>query len=317
MKKINIRNLNSAIQEEYDIFLCSASFEQRCLSIPSKLKTKKFKKVIILENKNYSKIIEDNAKELYKLYPNSGTLISVEYSNSLLLADTIAKMINSVSGRNFKVLIDITTFTHEALMICLKILNINKKVKSVVCLYVNAMEYCPGQEIDKKWLSQGCEELRPILGYPGLLLPSQKTHLVVIVGYEFNRAFDMITEVEPNSITLAYGSPDKALTEKDREANEFFNGLVQKMAFEFSSIESISVSCNDPRHMAQQLTQIYIDHCDENIIEVPMNNKMSTVGVALAAMQNENVQICYAPAVIYNESNYSLPGKDCYIFDYK
>lgn len=48
-----------------------------------------------------------------------------------------------------------------------------------------------------------------------------------------------------------------------------------------------------------------------------MNNKMSTVGVALAAMQNENVQICYAPAVIYNESNYSLPGKDCYIFDYK
>lgn len=91
MKKINIRNLNSAIQEEYDIFLCSASFEQRCLSIPSKLKTKKFKKVIILENKNYSKIIEDNAKELYKLYPNSGTLISVEYSNSLLLADTRRK----------------------------------------------------------------------------------------------------------------------------------------------------------------------------------------------------------------------------------
>ena len=48
-----------------------------------------------------------------------------------------------------------------------------------------------------------------------------------------------------------------------------------------------------------------------------MNNKMSTVGVFLSKIKNDDVQVCYAPAVIYNEENYSEPGNDCYIFDLK
>ena len=214
-------------------------------------------------------------------------------------------------------MIDITTFTHENLLIFLKILQQDKKIKKIQCIYLNAAEYCPEANLEKKWLSRGCGEIHSVLGYSGMILPSRKLHLIVIVGYEYSRAFEMISMLEPNSITLIYGSSNSSLTEKDKEANQVFNSLVQQMTFEFSNVESIQVPCNDPQSVATALQHLYAEHSDDNVMVVPMNNKVSTVGVYLSLPGNDDVQICYAPAVVYNESNYSVPGKDCYLFDIK
>jgi hypothetical protein len=46
-----------------------------------------------------------------------------------------------------------------------------------------------------------------------------------------------------------------------------------------------------------------------------MNNKLSTIGVAWAGFDNEDVQLCYAQALRYNYSNYSLPGDTCYLME--
>ncbi len=314
MEKVHIRFLNSTLEPNYDIFLCSASFEQRCLSVPNKVKHKKFKKVIAVENINGSSIIKKHAQELDAIFSGNITSLKVDFSDSLIVADKIAKEIHSVQGRKLNVLVDVTTFTHEVLMICLKVLCVSSKIGKITCIYVNAEEYCPEQPVNKKWLSKGCKNVHPVLGYPGMLFPSQKTHLIVIVGYEYGRAFDMISALEPNSITLAYGSPEDALTKKDHEANQVFNSLVEKMAFEYSNIESLKIPCNDPYRTSKALQDLYDSHETDNIIVVPMNNKMSTVGLVLSSIKNERVQICYAPAVLYNETNYSSPGVDCYIF---
>jgi len=316
MKRINIRYLNSTLDDDYDVFICSASFEQRCLCIPSKIKKKKFQKAIIIENIKGPTLISENAKQLIELFSAKTVSVQIDINDSLLIADRITKEISGLSGRKIKVLIDVTTFTHEVLMVCLKVLHINSRVKSITCVYVNASEYCPGQSLENKWLSKGCEAIRPILGYPGMLLPSQKTHLIVIVGYEYNRAVDLITSLEPNSISLVYGAPSDSITEKDREANEKFNELVKQMTFEFSNVESITIPCNDPHKTAKALLELYEAHEMDNIIVVPMNNKMSTVGVALSTFSNERVQVCYAPAVIYNETNYSVPGRECFIVSF-
>lgn len=313
MIRKNIRYINSTLGDNYDIFICSASFEERCLSIPKKIKRKTFQKVIIIENSKGSKLIKSKALELNALFPKSGVSLGLDFNNALEIADKITKEINSISGRKIKVLIDVTAFTHEVLMICLKVLKVINRIDEITCVYVNAAEYCPDIPLEKKWLSQGCEAIRPILGYPGMLLPSQKTHLIVVVGYEYDRAFNLITSLEPNSISLVYGAPNDAITEKDHEANETFNELVKQMAFEFSTVESITIPCNDPQKTSTSLQDLYNAHECDNIVIVPMNNKMSTVGVALSLFNNERVQACYAPAVIYNEANYSRPGTNCFI----
>ena len=52
-----------------------------------------------------------------------------------------------------------------------------------------------------------------------------------------------------------------------------------------------------------------------NALIAPMNTKISTVGAALLAMEDDTIQLCYATAHQYNEKGYSTPGQECYYFN--
>lgn len=317
MTNVKLNKLNYSISDTYDLFVCSSSFETRCLSAPSKLCRKHFPKVLVIENKDGSELIHQNTRKLCDLFGCKTRVLSIDYQNPIEIADAFYSEIKrSPFGRKANVLVDITTFTHETLMIFLKIIIIKKSQVKVTCIYTNAADYCPNSELSRKWLSRGCKNLHSVLGYSGLLFPSQKDRLVVIVGYEHNRAADVISALEPNSLTLVYGSPNNATTEKNKEANKLYSDLVQQMSFNFDAIECVEIPCDDPDRTAEILCNLYEFHSDENIIVIPMNNKLSTIGVAKSIMLNDSVQACYAPAVIYNESDYSTPGNSCYIYEF-
>lgn len=315
MEKLKLRNINSTLEAEYDIFICSASFEERCLSIPSKIRRKKIAKVILLENLKGSEKLHSNKEQIAEMFSKNVRCISLDFNDSLSMASNISKEL-SLEKRTARmsVLIDITTFTHEVLLLCLRLLRDNKKVKSITCVYNNASEYCPGVDVEKKWLSQGAELIHPILGFPGMNLPARKNHLIIIVGYEYSRAFKAISDIEPTSISLIYGTSNSSLTDKDKEANRVYKNLVEEMAFEYENIEENEIPCNNPDAIAVELERICDIHKDKNILILPLNNKMSTLGVFMFTEKHEEPQVCYAPAVLYNEANYSSPGNDCYIY---
>jgi hypothetical protein len=45
-----------------------------------------------------------------------------------------------------------------------------------------------------------------------------------------------------------------------------------------------------------------------------MNTKLSTSGAALAALEADEIQLCYASARHYNIEGYSRPSQECIIF---
>jgi hypothetical protein len=185
----------------------------------------------------------------------------------------------------------------------------------LTCVYANAKEYSVGDKVNQKWLSKGIEEVRAVLGYSGNLIPSKKTHFLIIVGYEYERAIAMINILEPNVLSLGYGKSENATVEKDKEANSFYSHLVMEMLPSYPNANKFNVSCNDPYETYNGLKKYIRKYKDENIIIAPMNNKISTIGVGLLALKNDNIQICYGQALTYNIINYSLPGSKCYIFD--
>ena len=317
LNKVKLSRLNSTLDSEYDVFICSSSFESRSLLVAQKIRRKKLNKILILENKHGGEKLKENTNSLLKFFPSKGKILPVNFDDPLGIADKLSIEIGrGFAGRKISVLLDITTFTHETLMICMKILSLKKNISRVTCVYVNAEDYCPGVEPEKKWLSRGCKELHSVLGYSGMLLPSQKDRLIVIVGYEHHRATDVILSYEPNGLTLVYGTADNATTEKNKDANKLFYELVQDMSFEYSDVESITIPCDDPDATADILCDLYEKHPDENLIIIPMNNKLSTIGVVKSLLRSQEVQACYAPAIVYNEENYSSPGNNCYIYDY-
>jgi hypothetical protein len=320
-KKIRTQSLKKEIRKkEYELFVCFSSFEERCLAIPSQICKESFKKVIVIHNRYGCDEVKENNESLKKMFDSNCVEIGVDLKNPLEFADLFSQELAKGMGRTkYNALIDITTFNHEFLMICMHLLSIRRNISDICCLYSSAEEYCPQSDLQEKWLSKGCKEIRPVLGYSGMLLPSQKNRLIIIVGYEYERALDVINMLEPNAITLIYGEAQKATTEKNKEANKYYMSTVKDLSYGYSDekIETLSIPCNDPDKAAIILEKLYEEYQDENVIVIPMNNKLSTLAVVKSLDQNEDVQVCYAPAHVYNELNYSTPGNTCYIYDFK
>ena len=316
VKKYKLSELNEHV-EHYDLFICSASFENRCLSISQNVDFTKFKNVFIFYMSDSIDYVDTNKKALEDIWEGRAACIEIKHSDPLITADNMLNALTELADgvEVTSVLVDITTFTHESLLILIRVLSVKFPHAKVSYAYTNASAYDSENEKDNKWLSKGIREIRSVLGYPGDILPARKTYLMVIVGYEYERAASIINSLEPNTLALGFGRADNATTEKDRGANEHYLNLVKQMASSYQKIDCFEVKCNDPFETCHIIKEMTDAQNELNIVVVPLNNKISTLGVALAAINNEKVQLCYAPALVYNYSNYSKPGDHCYIID--
>ena len=71
-----------------DLFICCASFEDRCLTIPRSLNSEKVKQVIIVENVNIPQV-KKNAENLTELFPKNSVKVSTSTNDPLLTADNM------------------------------------------------------------------------------------------------------------------------------------------------------------------------------------------------------------------------------------
>lgn len=314
VKKCELRNLRNIIKKNYDLFVCFCSFEDRCLSIANNINVDNLRQVFLMYNNEYQEYIKKNKSEFESLFFSKLMTIELRHYDPIFSADSIKKALKSIKELR-SILFDITTCTHEVLLIVLRLFQIICPNAEITCIYANASEYDSGNERSNKWLSKGIKEIRPVLGYAGNIIPTRKTHLIVIVGYEYERAANIINIMEPNSLELGYGRTDNATTDKDKDANEHYLQLVKKMAVLFTEIKTFDIPCNDPFAVYIKLSHHIRRINDKNVIIVPLNNKISTIGVAISAIKNDNIQLCYAPALLYNYLNYSRPGEYCYVFN--
>lgn len=319
IQKIELTDIRDNMSGLFDLFICSSSFEDRCISIPMSIDIAKMHRTLILSNLDYSDYVGLNQKKLSDLFGGKGKVIGVKSSDPLFTADTIKNCLHDERsyGHADSVVIDITTLTHETLLILLRLLRIELPDATIKGVYANASEYSVGDTVQHKWLSRGISEVRSVLGFPGNIIPSRKTHLIVIVGYEHERAIGLIDFMEPNSIALGFGRSGSATTEKDKDANEHYMHLVAQMATSFSVVNQFEIPCDNPYGTQDELQKQIKAAGDVNIVIAPMNNKLSTIGAAWTAFENGDVQICYARALSYNYTGYSMPGAHCYILDLK
>jgi hypothetical protein len=316
VNKYKLIDLRHIINKEYDLFICFSSFEDRCLSIANNINIDSIKQVLLMYNKEYLEYIEKNKIELEKLFYNKSMSIELSHSDPILSADRIKNVLAGILKKRElrSILFDITTCTHEILLILIRLFQIICPNTEITYIYANASEYDSGNTVNKKWLSKGIKEVRSVLGYAGNIIPIKKTNLIVIVGYEYERAANIINIMEPSSLELGYGKTEDATTDKDRDANKRYLDLVKMMTVSFTEIGTFDIRCNDPFDTYAKLSEHINKIKDKNIIIVPLNNKISTVGVAITAIKNDKIQLCYAPALVYNYSNYSNPGEHCYVF---
>ena len=191
LKAYNIAKLSDQDFLPADLFICCASFEKRCLTIPNALGINNVRQVIIAKNINIPEVNE-NANHLKSLFSEKSTEVNISTNDPLCTVDNLMAIVGkAVLGLNEGaiVVLDISTFTHESLLIVFQLLyKVYAGKYSLIILYNSASEYSIGDPVEKKWLSNGIDKIRTVLGYAGDIQPNKKTHLLLFVGYEAKRA---------------------------------------------------------------------------------------------------------------------------------
>ena len=316
VQTLNLADVRSSV-DDVDVFLCSSSFEDRCRSIPDQIEPGAAKHVLVMENKNLSRYVRGNADYLRARFGERSRIVAADTTKPLITAHSITTALNQVRTSSPQTyLLDITAITHESLLILLQTLRLSAMPGDRIRLcYCNAAEYAVGLPMKQKWLSKGADEVRSVLGYPGEVLLSRKNHLVMLVGYEHERASKMIEMFEPDMISLGYGKSSSQTSRKHLAASRHFGKLVKDTAVLYANVASFRFSCSDPWDVRDRILRISRRSRNYNTILAPLNTKLSTVGCALAAFQDDRIQLCYAPARLYNYAGYSAPGDMVYTFD--
>lgn len=297
--KINLDNIDSI--GEIDLFICSSGFESRSTIISSSINTSLIKDSIIFHIiETYETSVNNLGKirnnlglsdDSIKLYPKNSSLKTFD-----ILYSSIKEKISLSGKQNLTILIDITTFTREVLLILLKALSLFKNIRIKTAYVPNEKYSIEEKEI---WMTKGIRDIRSILGFSGLHTPNKKLLLIILNGFEEERTENIIDSFEPAGIIL--GKPEKADSINDNlnriSCDKFqyiknkYDDLINE-EFEFSCINIIKT-----KKVLEDLIKKYNEY---NIIISPLNNKISTLAVGVVGINNEEVQVCYASANQYN-----------------
>lgn len=315
--KVAVADLEKRISCPIDVFVCCGSYESRCRTISDAIKPEKVSRALIVENKNLSFYVGKNAKYLRDRFGDKSIDVATDSTNPLITADNLRDAVERLaSDKPIRFLIDITTFRHESLLILMNVLRLlTKSIDKITLGYATADDYSVGDPIREKWLSKGVAEVRAVLGYSGDVSPSKKMHLIVLVGFEHQRASRLIETLGPNVISLGCGSVGSSTEPKHVASQKFFYDLLSKMVAIHGNVEAFEFSCNSPIETKNAIISEMAKYPDHNLVVAPMNTKLSTVGAALFAFAHNEIQICYAEALHYNYHGYSSPGSNCYLFE--
>jgi hypothetical protein len=310
----NLRKLTEVLRRRPDVFICSASFEGRCRSIADNIDPASLKNALICENEDLVDLVGPNAAYLRSRFANKSVRVPLKLTDPLKIADGILTGLHGIAAtepQNY--LVDITTFTRESLLILLRLLRLKlRPIDTVQFVYAVAEDYSLGQRGSNKWLSKGIAQIRSVLGYPGDPRPTRKFHLVVLAGFEHERAAKLIDTYESALVSVGYGKADQSITPNHHKNNVAFH---KKLCDIYRNVESFSFSLTDPIQTKADIEHQISAKPGYNLVVAAMNNKISTVGAALAAFGNSDIQLCYAQPNYYNYECYSSPSNEFYLFE--
>lgn len=308
--KTKISEINGALSSKVSLLICSGSFEERWYQIAKHIKTDNLATILILQRGYEGPSWEKGIIELNELHKDKARILDIPCKPMELWKFFSLEILPLIKEQEFLTLIDITTLTHETVVMFVSLIKTEGLSKKVILAYAGAKAYFISDDKADWWLSRGVRDIRSILGFPGLIRPSKKSHLIILVGFETERAKELIIQFEPISISLGIGIDpySQEFYEKNNWFKEQLEIFIDSVGGSVKAISEFQFSCSDFDSAKSAILSEASKFSDFNITIAPMNTKVSTVAAACAAMENEALKLCYVEPLEYNKEYYSSPG---------
>jgi len=285
-----------------DIFICCASFEERCLSSTATMGTDfltKFAVIFVVEEPAYKKQVEHNMfrlqTELRKKATEGIFVISCQRENPLegisQMEDILRQCKLKADGGPF-ITVDISGFTKIYLLELLHYLAIEKELGLPRLLHTT-QRYLPTK------LTQGIQQITTIPNFYGSPSLEKETALVLLLGFEPERALAVWKQLNPAKTTALitnpprYGNLDYLKYAKQNNAD-----LLSK-----PSVEVRDIPADNPYAVKNALEAIHEETKDAfNMVIGPFGTKPQVVGVFLFCQEHRKVQVVYSFPTTYTRS---------------
>ncbi len=296
-----------------DIFICCGSPEERCKGTIRKLDPNyKANAVFLLRYTNHeSRKREKNVKDMRERLRKVGDVIDfiVDEEKPIPVINEIIRHIEKYISDHMhpRITLDISTIIKWHLLILLKALDLKNYLRGVRFLYTEPEEYITDLF---QPLSFGIRQIFPIPTYSGKYDFSKDTLLILLLGYEGDRALALLEEMDPAECLLLVPKPAYH-TEWEGRTEEMNKGIINIVGK--SRIEYID--SRNPVKVAQQLYEILSKskYSRYNHVISPLGTKPQTLGLYLYLSTNPaNTILIYGAPLRHNELFYSRGiGRSC------
>ena len=319
-----IENLSISLLEDYvkdskkwDICITCGSFEKRCIK-SSEIFSKSnvsFGISIIFNYKENDKPKNQKMKNIRRMKKNFNLISNQSH---IFNTDSVASpskglkkflkwlKIKSIDLKDKSILIDISTFTKSYFFLLIKILKEVYNCSKLYIVYTEPQNYSKNDENAQYVLTQGLDRIEPLPGFTGSS-KKNKDALVIILGFEGNKAYEVFDEVNPDISYAINGFPSfqsgwhqislennkRFLTESQAYKNLFFSPSLDPFETE--------------KQLSKIVNRINDESSENNIVISPLGTKMQALGVLLYAIKNKDVKVVY-PFPSYYIPEYS---KNC------
>lgn len=296
-----------------DLFIASASYEQRTLAATQAFapEYKAVRAIVYANREVLDDPLDSNGREnrdklIDALRKHSENVDQVTGSwrkpkDQLVAMRTALTPLSEATIRRRAFTIDTTTFSREALLTTIALLRTHFANSSIRVLYTSPIEH-------GEWLTQGFREVRNVMGFGGVQNSSLPTLLVVLSGFEGDRATKIIEEHEPSKVLLGIGDPPTKVQFLERNLTE------QKLILARQEVERFTFPADNIMECSTKLEELLISYVGQyNIVLAPMSTKLSTVAILLFAERHPEVQVTYCVPGEYNTKGYSFGADQIYI----
>jgi len=285
-----------------DLFICCASFEERCLSSAAKMGTDfltKFAVIFVVEEPIYKKQVEHNMfrlqTELRKKATEGIFVISCQRENPMegisQMEDVLRQCKLKVDGGPF-ITVDISGFTKIYLLELLHYLAIDKDLGLPRLLHTT-QRYLPTK------LTQGIQQITTMPNFYGSPSLEKEMALVLLLGFEQERALAVWKQLNPaRTIALITNPPRHGNLDYLKYARQNNADLLSK-----PSVEVRDIPADNPYAVKNVLEAIHEETKDAfNMVIGPFGTKPQVVGVFLFCQEHRKAQVVYSFPATYTRS---------------
>jgi hypothetical protein len=285
-----------------DLFICCASFEERCISSILKMGADfrtRFGIIFVIEEPLYKKQIDSNLfrlqSELGKRTTEGTFVISCPKERPVegitQLKNVWEQCKSKISAEPF-ITIDISSFTKIYLLALLHYLVVDLNLGIPRMLHTT-QKYLPAK------LTQGVNQITTVPDFYGTPSLEKETILVLLLGFEPERALAVWKQFNPlKTIALLTSPPRYGNLNYVKHAEENNSYLLSQ-----PSVEVENVPADNPYAVRSVLETIYnATKGSFNMVVGPFGTKPQVVGVFLFCLEYPRVQVVYSFPVKYTRS---------------